>query len=89
MTPKDFDLVNSVTEIICSIVMWANVVAIYRQKKVSGVHWAATGIFFLEYCWNVFYYIGLNQFYSIFAGINIVISNFIWILLAIKYRANK
>lgn len=86
MHPFNFDVINSITEVICSILMWGNVVTVYKDKRVNGIHWLTAIVFFLEYCWNVAYYIGLHQSYSIWAGVNIVVSNLVWIILAWKYR---
>jgi len=80
------DLVNGLFEAVGGIMNWTNVMALYRDKKVRGVNPWATGLFTAWGFWNCFYYPSLNQWFSFAGGLIIVAGNFVWVVLAIKYR---
>lgn len=83
------DLINGLFEFFGSIAMWYNVLAIYRDKKFSGVRMGPY-IFFTSWgIWNLYYYPHLNQWISFAAGCSIGWANVAYVCLMIKYRKNK
>jgi hypothetical protein len=73
------DLVNGLFEFFGSIMLWRNVLQLYRDKMVRGVHWSATGFFAAWGYWNLFYYPHLGQWLSFAGGISIVTANTVWL----------
>ena len=84
------DLINGNFELIAGILLWLNVLRVYRDKRIQGIHIFPTAFFALWGFWNLFYYPHLGQWLSFFGGIMVVIPNTIWVYLAIYYtRKNK
>lgn len=82
------DIINGWFEAISGGFMSYNCVRLYQDKRVRGVS-VATQIFFTAWgYWNLFYYPHLGQWFSFFCGWLIVVSNTLWVTLAIKYRNN-
>jgi len=83
------DIANGFFESIAGFMLWFNSLKLYRDKKVLGVHIFPTFFFALWGYWNLFYYPHLNQWVSFFAGINVVLANTAWVVLAVHYRGKK
>jgi hypothetical protein len=66
-------------ELFGSAMLWRNVLQLYRDKQVKGVHWSATFFFAAWGYWNLFYYPHLDQWWSFAGGVSIVIANTIWL----------
>jgi len=80
------DLVNGSLEMIGGLFLWKNVIQLFKDKQVKGVHWIPTFFFFIWGLWNLFYYPHLSQWWSFIGGINIVIANGVWVALMFKYK---
>ncbi len=76
MTP---DVVNGLFEFSGSLMLWANVRALYRDKVFKGVSMVPTAFFTAWGFWNLFYYPSLGQWWSFYGGCSIVTANFVWL----------
>ena len=83
------DLINGLFELFGSVMLWKNVIQLYKDKQVRGVHWTATGFFAAWGYWNLFYYPHLDQWWSFAGGISIVIANTIWLFQMLYYGRGK
>ena len=79
------DFINGFFEGIAGFMLWFNSLKLYKDKKVLGVHIFPTFFFALWGYWNLFYYPHLNQWISFTMGINVVLANTTWVILAIYY----
>ncbi len=80
------DVINSFFEFSMFVASLINIVKIYRDKVIRGVHWATVVIASLWGFWNLHYYSSLDQWWSFFAGILLVISNSVWLILVFYYE---
>jgi len=83
------DFINGGFEFLGSIVLWRNVVQLYRDKMTRGVHWSATGFFMAWGYWNLYYYPSLDQWWSFAGGVSIVIANTVWLGQMFYYGRGK
>lgn len=82
MTP---DLINGLFECLGAFVLMMNVRQLIKHKQLQGVHIFPT-IFYTGWgFWNLYYYPSLDQWFSFFGGLAIVIVNAVWVGLAIYY----
>lgn len=82
MTP---DLFNGLFELVGGLFYLLNIRILLRDKVVQGVSLIPTAFFTSWGLWNLFYYSNLEQWYSFFGGIFLVIVNGTWLLLALHY----
>lgn len=82
------DLINATFELVAGGVSTINVYKLWKDKKISGVHWAPTGFFTLWGFWNLIYYSHLEQPLSFFGGLAMVTVNLAWLGLVWRYRHN-
>ncbi len=83
------DIINGCFELLGGILNFINVYRVYKDKKLSGVSLIPTLFFTLWGFWNLYYYPHLNQWWSFFGGLIIVIANLAWVALAIYYTKIK
>lgn len=76
MTP---DMVNGIFEALGAIFVSMNVVRLYRDKRVRGVHWASVAFFTSWGLWNVYFYHAIAQPFSWYAGVAVAVVNAIWL----------
>lgn len=81
-----FDLVNGLFEIVGGLTQVLNIRQLMRDKQVKGVSWPVTGFFTAWGLWNLLYYPHLEQWFSFFGGILLVLTNSIWLALLMYYR---
>jgi len=79
------DLINAGFECSAGILLWMNVIKLYKDKVLRGVAITPTLVFTLWGYWNLYYYPHLNQTLSFLAGILVTIANTTWVVLAIHY----
>ena len=75
------DHINGTFEVIGGLLLFKNVKAIIRDKKLSGVSWQPVLFFSFWGLWNLYYYPGLDQWWSFAGGIIVVTANCIWLSL--------
>ena len=80
------DLVNGLFEFFGGALNWLNVRQLLRDKKLRGVSKIPTVLFTAWGFWNLYYNPMLGQWLSFLGGVVIVAANFVWVLLAWKYR---
>lgn len=83
------DFINGLFEMSGGFFLWNNVRILFRQKKIRGVSILTTAIFSAWGFWNLFYYPHLGQWLSFVGGINVVLANTAWVILALKYKGIK
>jgi len=79
------DIINSFFEFSMFVASIMNIIKILEEKVIKGFHWATVGIASLWGFWNLHYYSSLDQWWSFYAGILLVISNSIWLRLVFYY----
>jgi hypothetical protein len=72
--------------VACSVVVWANVRALLRDKCVKGCSIAPAYIFFATNAYEVWYFLHLHQSLASLGAVSMVAANTIWIGLAHWYR---
>lgn len=82
------DLINASFEGLAGVVSLTNVRALWRAKRIQGVHWGPTTFFTAWGLWNLFYYPHLGQWASFVGGLSIVLVNAMWLALVWRFRAN-
>jgi hypothetical protein len=80
------DLINGSFEFIGAFFTWINAYKLWKDKVVMGVYWPVTAFFSIWGIWNLIYYPSLNQMWSFYGGIILVIGNIMWVVLALYYR---
>ena len=83
------DHINGLFEFTGAYFTWRNAYTLYRDKQIKGVYWPTTAFFSAWGIWNLFYYPALNQMWSFFGGIVLVIGNIAWLLLLMCYLKKK
>ena len=83
MTP---DMVNVLFELVGGLMLWGNVVRLYRDKMVRGVHWTYMSFFAIWGWWNLYYYPYLDQWWSFAGGVSLVVANSVWIAQLFYYN---
>ncbi len=77
------DVGNAVFEALGAYFTWRNALALYRERKISGVYWPMTIFFTAWGVWNLYYYPALGQWWSFTAGAVLVIGNVLWSVMAV------
>lgn len=80
------DLVNGLFEFLGAFMILMNVRAIYRDRRLAGVHWGPTVFFTSWGFWNLFYYPHLDQWLSFTGGCALVLVNAWWLYLVWRFR---
>lgn len=86
MTPDHF---NALLEFLGGLMVWANVWAVWRDKKVAGIRWWTVSFFALWGFWNLYYYPHLDQWWSLAAASFIAAANVAWCALLIAYSRRQ
>lgn len=73
------DLINALFEFLGGWFIFLHILTLRKDKCVRGVNFFAAAFFAVWGAWNVFYYPYLDQMFSFFAGIFILIMNTIWV----------
>ena len=80
------DLINGFLEFGGGCFLLKNVLQLYRDKSMKGVHWAPTLYFAAWGFWNLYYYPHLGQWVSVAGGIFLVAVNTFWFGQMIYYK---
>ena len=80
------DIINGSFELGAGLLIWLNVRRLLRDRCVRGVAILPTTLFMLWGYWNLYYYPHLGHWWSMLAGIAVVIANTTWVVLMIRYR---
>ena len=79
------DLINGSFELMGGFFVALHCLKLYRDKKVRGVSFIASGYFTLWGFWNMYYYPFLRQWASLIGGLLIVAMNTLWIGMMFYY----
>ncbi len=80
------DEVNALFELGGGVLLWLNVKSLWKDKQVRGVSFAPFAFYLGWGIWNLFYYPALGQIWSAIAGVNVVLANLAWVVLALRFR---
>jgi hypothetical protein len=83
------DFLNSIFEYVAGGMIFLNIAAILRDKKVNGMSLFAVSYFSALGLFNMFYYWELHQMISFSAGTAVAIGDIIYLHLFLKYRKNS
>lgn len=77
------DLINGLFEAFGSFAILLSVLKILQTKSSKGAHWLTTFFFTSWGLWNLYYYYSLEQYFSWYAGMAVVVVNaaYLWFLL--------
>lgn len=83
------DIVNALFEFGGAVVLWRNVYQLHIDKEVKGVHWLPVAFWSAWGVWNVWYYPHLDQMFSFYAGIFVVLTNLVYLTQMFYYIHRK
>jgi hypothetical protein len=83
------DKINGLFELTGGLFILLHCIKLYKDKKVRGVSFVATGYFVLWGYWNIYYYPFLEQWASFIGGLTIVVMNSVWIGMMIYYMKRE
>lgn len=78
------DIGNGLFELVGAFFTWRNYIELRRAREIKGVYWPMTAFFTAWGFWNLHYYPSLEQWFSFYAGIVLVLGNAFWVNLAAK-----
>lgn len=82
------DQINTLFELAGSVLLWLNVVRLWKDGKVQGVSlWPA--VFFCAWgFWNLHYYGALSQPLSQMASCGMLAAHISWLTMALVFRVS-
>jgi membrane protein YdbS with pleckstrin-like domain len=75
------DFINAAFEALASVFVLNHARMLWKSRQGFSVSILSTIFFAIWGMWNVWYYPHLGQWFSFWAGIAVMISNFIWIFV--------
>lgn len=79
------DNINGLFELCGGVFVFLHCLRLYKDKKVRGVSFVATGYFTGWGFWNMYYYPFLRQWASLIGGLLIVAMNVLWVGMMVYY----
>ena len=86
---QNTDIITATFEMASTIFQVYNIRRLFIDKGISGVHWGQTALFMVWCVWNIYYYPSLGQLFSFGAAIIMLITNTIWVWMAICYGSKN
>ena len=86
MTP---DHINGAFEGGGALLLALNTHALWRDRRIQGVHWGPIVFWSLWGVWNLYYYPSLGQTWSFVGGCGVVTMNLLWLGLLGWYKLVK
>lgn len=80
------DMVNSALQVGGTAFTFVNVSKLYRTKCPKGVSFWAISFFVTWGIWQLYFYYGLGQWFSMGASFSMLIANGIYASLVLKYE---
>lgn len=62
---------------------------LHKDRVVKGVYWPITGFFALWGVWNLYYYRAIEQWFSWYGGMVLVVGNLLWFGQAIYFASHR
>lgn len=81
----NLDYVNGLFELGMALVILLSINKLRRDKMVHGIHWANIAFPATWGFWNLIYYPSLDQWFSFFGGLAVVIVNMIYLAMIFHY----
>lgn len=83
------DNINAAFEFVGALCRAYDCWRLYKAKRYSGVHPASTVFFFSWGAWNIVFFSGLAQYWSLWCSMLLCGMNALWLILAFIYRKNN
>lgn len=83
------DLINGLFELLAGFLLLLNVLKLYHDKKVRGVHVASVAFMAIWGAWNLFFYPSVGAWWSFAFCIPVVIVNTIWVGQIFYYKRKE
>ena len=80
------DHINAIFEISGSFFLFLNVLQLHHDKIVRGVHLAPIFFWTTWGLWNLYFYPSLDQWWSFYGGVGLVLVNIVWVSQMIYYK---
>ena len=81
------DIINSGFQFFACFFIWFSIASVFKNKSSLGVSKWHIGYFFAYGVFMIFYYLSLDQYFSLVTNVLVVISNAIYLGGVIKYEA--
>jgi membrane protein YdbS with pleckstrin-like domain len=79
------DIINGLFEVLGGLAIFLSIRKLWQDERVQGFHWAHLSFFTAWGFWNLYYYPHLNQWWSFWGGVGVVIANIIYLAMIIYY----
>lgn len=80
------DLINACFELATGILLFLNSYKLIKDKVVKGVHLLPLMLITTWGFWNLYYYPHLDQWFSFWGGVVLVVANMLWFGLIVYYK---
>ena len=80
------DLFNGLFELVGGVLIWLHTKVLLKDKCVRGVSLLPFFFFTSWGFWNLYYYPSLDQWWSFYGGLFVVVANATWTVLALYYK---
>lgn len=83
------DQINGCFEIVAGLLLTLNVIRLYRDKQVHGVHIAPMAFMAIWGFWNLYFYPYIGAPWSFVGCIVVVAVNTVWVGQMVYYRKKR
>ncbi len=79
------DIINSLFEIMGVVFATLNIIQLVKDKQVKGINILSAIFFTIWGIWTIYFYFKTENIYSMYAGMIVVLSEIIWVVLWFYY----
>lgn len=83
------DFFNGIFQIFGTLFICRDIQLLLKHKTIKGKGVGSNLFFAVWGFWNLYYYPSLDQWFSFFGGLCIVIANMVWFSIAIHYMRKE
>lgn len=83
------DIINCCFEIVGAVLVMNHCRVMLHDRAVKGVSIVSTILFTLWGVWNLKYYSGLQQWYSLGGSVLLMLVNVMWVGMMLYYRSKE
>ncbi len=83
------DQINGCFEVVAGLLLTLNIIQLYHDKQVRGVHIVPMAFMVIWGFWNLYFYPYIGAPWSFLGGIIVVIVNITWVGQIIYYKRKK
>lgn len=83
------DKINGTIEFLAGCLLWLNVLRLLKDKQIQGISLIPIAFFTIWGLWNLWFYPSVDCMWSFFGGINVVLANATWVILAYYYQSKQ